>query len=328
MKSNIYMKNRIAYLDIGKALAIFLVILGDVAILYDDRGVYTPLSTFVHSFHTAFFMFISGYFFCNALKKEKKEIVLKNIRHLLLPYISWSVICLFLVTIPNHGVDNYVLTIKEFVFGGFLRNYWYIKCLFLYLITTYFLIKLLKNTFAGFVASYLLFTLLPSVFNTSFFIPYFVAGYYSKRLLNEYCSWKWIAFSFVLIIVIYCFWDPDYNYNIGESMFFVPYVVRTCIGCTVSVFLAMLLKKVIYKNGTILDGIAQLGTYTLGIYCCREIFYSGYVGIYLNNLGLGNSMVYQILVTLFALSFSYILCRIIDKIPILSFFFLGTALKK
>lgn len=316
-------KKRLQYLDVCKALAIFLVILGDVAILYDERGINTPLSTSVHSFHTALFMFVSGIFFNNALKKAPKRIIFDNVRHLLLPYLSWSIICLFLVHIPNSGLEKSTSTILHFLKGGIFHEYWYLKCLFAYLVVTYFLVKIFKNVFAGCLVSYIIFTFTPSVFNTALFVPYFIAGHYCKELVNKFDKWPYIGGLFAVIIVLYVCWEPDYNYNISQSMAIVPYVVRTSIGCTVSLFIVLLFKKIVSDKNVFVQHIGRLGTYTLGIYCCREIFYSGFAAIILKKIGLGNSNLDYVVLSCIVLLFSYCLCLAIDKVQILSFLLLG-----
>lgn len=318
--------NRVLYLDICKALAIFFVILGDVAILYDERGIYTPLSTFLHSFHTAFFMFISGYFFSKALKKDIKTLIMVNSRRLLIPYVSWSIICLFLVTIPYNGIENYSTTITHFLKGGILHEYWYIKCLFAYLFVTYLFVKIVKNELAGCLISFLFFTFMPSVFNTALFIPYFIAGHLCKSIINKGVSWRLVGILLLIVVVLYFYWDPSYNYNTGQSMSFVPYIVRTSIGCFTSLLLILLLKKIIIGKAKFSHILGDIGTYTLGIYCCREIFYSGYIAIILKNYNLGNSNAFYIVMSCVVLFMSYSLCLAINKNKVMSFLLLGNKL--
>ena len=57
------MNNRIAYLDIAKALAIFLVVWGHVIVFNNTASYEDRIAKAIYSFHTAFFMFLSGYFF-------------------------------------------------------------------------------------------------------------------------------------------------------------------------------------------------------------------------------------------------------------------------
>lgn len=69
------MNNRIAYLDIAKALAIFLVVWGHVIVFNNTASYEDRIAKAIYSFHTAFFMFLSGYFFSYALRKDVKTLI-------------------------------------------------------------------------------------------------------------------------------------------------------------------------------------------------------------------------------------------------------------
>lgn len=98
-------KTRIAYLDIAKALAMFLVVLGHVIVSFDTRGYEAPAAGIIYSFHTALFMFLSGFFFQSNLRRDFKTLVKDKTRQLLIPYFCWSVICLLLIDIPMSQFD-------------------------------------------------------------------------------------------------------------------------------------------------------------------------------------------------------------------------------
>lgn len=98
-------QSRIAYLDVAKALAMFLVVFGHIIVTYDSRGYNAPVAQGIYSFHTALFMFLSGYFFQSSLKKSFKTLMLVKSRQLLLPYFAWSVVCLLLIDIPTSSFD-------------------------------------------------------------------------------------------------------------------------------------------------------------------------------------------------------------------------------
>ena len=114
---------RILYFDIAKALAIYLVVLGHVIVLYDSRAYASPFAQYIYSFHTALFMFLSGIFFSNALRKDFVTLMREKSRQLLLPYISWSLVLLLVIEIPRNGFDQSLETIKNYVLGGAFRYF-------------------------------------------------------------------------------------------------------------------------------------------------------------------------------------------------------------
>ncbi len=77
--------NRIAYIDAVRAFAMMLVVLGHVIVTYDVRAYDAPTAQVIYSFHTALFMFVSGCFFSNTIKKNAKTVIVDKVRQLLLP---------------------------------------------------------------------------------------------------------------------------------------------------------------------------------------------------------------------------------------------------
>jgi fucose 4-O-acetylase-like acetyltransferase len=319
------MKERVLYYDVAKALAIFFVIIGDVYIVHDPRGLLAPVSTFVHTFHTALFMFISGVFFKKALEKEWKAVFTGKVRQLVIPYLAWSAVLLFLVIIPAHGLDNILTTIEDYIKGGFLRNYWYLKSLFLFIIVTYVLVKVFRNDNIGCIASFVLFTFAPSVFNTALFIPYFVAGYFYGKYIEKINHWGWSLLLVIIAVALYWAWMPVYNYNIGESMDFKPYIIRTSIGIVDSILILTAL-RILCKSGGVFIPLSAIGKYTLGMYCCNCMFYEGWGKIFLDSINVPNS-VKCILVSVITFILSFLLCKLFDRNKYTSLLFLGNKLR-
>ena len=320
------MKERVLYYDVAKALAILCVIIGDVYIIHDPRGVLTPISTFVHTFHTALFMFISGVFFKKALEKDWKTVFTGKTRQLVIPYLAWSTVLLFMVSIPAHGFENIFTTIEDYIKGGFLRNYWYLKSLFLFIIVTYVFVKVFRNDFLGSIASFVLFTFAPSVFNTALFIPYFIAGYFYGKYIEKINHWGWSLSLVIIAVALYWVWIPDYNYNIGESMEFKPYIIRTSIGIVDSIIILTAL-RLICKSGGVFFTLSDVGKYTLGMYCCNCMFYEGWGKILLDSINIPSS-IKCISVTFIAFILSFLLCKFFDKNKYTSLLFLGNKFRK
>ena len=83
--------------DIAKAIGILLMILGHC------QGIPWLLRNFIFSFHMPLFFIFSGYFF--KLPQNMKEMVNKNIRHLVLPYLFTSLgVILFYFFMRNYSM--------------------------------------------------------------------------------------------------------------------------------------------------------------------------------------------------------------------------------
>ena len=80
------MNERIGFVDYGKSIAIFLVILGHL-------NISSQLYLFIYSFHIPFFFFISGYLFNNTLSFQNtvKKYLFKLI-HKISCHILWKCI--------------------------------------------------------------------------------------------------------------------------------------------------------------------------------------------------------------------------------------------
>ena len=94
------MKERIVWLDYGKAIAIYLVVLAHTAL-------YKPAEGFIYTFHMPFFFFMSGYLFNYAKYPSYMEFVRRRFRQLLVPYVIINIITylLWLLVLRNVGSD-------------------------------------------------------------------------------------------------------------------------------------------------------------------------------------------------------------------------------
>ena len=323
--------NRILYLDVAKAFAIFLVVLGHVIVFHDSLSYGNPLAQVIYSFHTALFMFLSGFFFESCLRRDFISLLRDKSRQLLLPYLSWSFVCLIFIGIPEAGFENLFSTLNGYILGGVIRYYWYFKLLFLYIIVTYGFIKVCKNKWMGCAASYILFTILPNFSFSQIFIPFFVGGYLTRdrAIIEKSFNW-WSILSLSLFdAVLFLLWKPEFNYT-SLNMSFVPYVVRTGIGIITSILIVLLLKMLCGMDvfGKHLSKIAFVGTLTLGIYACHELFYTRVLWDGFLNLLPQDNIIVHLLWSIVVLLVSSVLVVLIDKNKYLAFFFLGKKLKK
>lgn len=77
--------NRIVWLDYGKALAIYLVVLAHTAI-------FKPVEAFIYTFHMPFFFFMSGYLFSFDKYPSYLQFAKRRFKQLIIPYVILNLI--------------------------------------------------------------------------------------------------------------------------------------------------------------------------------------------------------------------------------------------
>lgn len=94
------MEERIVWLDYGKVIAIYLVVLAHTALCRPAEG-------FIYTFHMPFFFFMSGYLFNYAKYPSYIAFAKRRFRQLLVPYVVMNMITylLWLLVLKNVGSD-------------------------------------------------------------------------------------------------------------------------------------------------------------------------------------------------------------------------------
>ena len=88
-------KDRIAYLDFVKFVAILLVCVGHCYVM--AQALESSVRTVIYSFHMPLFMLLCGYFSTRSLEIPIKTLFVKKSKQLLVPVISCTVVtvCLY-----------------------------------------------------------------------------------------------------------------------------------------------------------------------------------------------------------------------------------------
>jgi len=126
------MKQRIDYIDIAKGIAILLVMAG-------HSSLHTSITDFIFAFHMPFFFMISGV--TTNYDMEWKPFIAGKVKHLLLPFLIYSVIVSILQChlSPLSTSDYYI----DFLCHGWKGiALWFVPVLFIAQIVTFFISKL------------------------------------------------------------------------------------------------------------------------------------------------------------------------------------------
>lgn len=321
---------RILWPDILKTFAVFLVILGHISSTYDSREYFSPVALWIYSFHMPLFMMLSGMFFKYSLKKDFKTLLIDKSRLLLLPLLCWGMMNFIIETLLFTDINNWGGVIIGYVkSGGPLRGYWYLKCLFVYLIVNWLLVILTKKLPFSALLSIIVFMLLPNVNFSKMMIVFFWLGIFYENFARKINTKTLLLIVSVAMVVCYLLLDVKATY-LCSSGSVVKYIQFLLVGTFASFFWITLFELLIPKKSTSKSVILlqEVGILSLGIYCIHEFFY--FENLYqpvwerLNT----DSMIVQISYSVMVLIISFAFVKLLSRNKYTSLLFLGRKLPK
>ena len=137
-------KARVSYIDIAKAIGIFIVILGHVA------SVGTPLKTFLYTFHMPLFFMLTGMTYkwpADGTWSSTKKRIARNTGILLVPYILFALIYskLSFCNLAFIGYSSW----HTLRMAGSLSSLWFLMALFMSHVYLLALFKVLPKKYVG-----------------------------------------------------------------------------------------------------------------------------------------------------------------------------------
>lgn len=299
-------KKRIEWIDYARAIAIILVIVGHAIPEYNlDME---NMRIIIYSMHMPIFFILSGYTFHFDENKKLKDIFIKKVKRLLIPYIGFCfliTICHFAEVLILHreskffaffmSVDGIVNTLCMTIKSAY-SNLWFLPCILVAECLLYLVFKYVKKdkyrAIFCVVPSIIVLALgikqylpaLPFCFETALFsLFYLYFGYIlnKRKILNiknnciMYISG--IIFIIVSVISIYCLEmkaPSFYNLQIQNPIIFL---VTSITG---SVFIMTVCQKI--KNQNWLQHIGKNTLYIYGLHFIAQNMIGIVVGIFPN----------------------------------------------
>ena len=287
---------RINYVDVLKAFAIYCVVLGHTCGKFGEN-IYYIKDYGLYPFHMPLFAVLSGLFFNYAI--DTKTFLTKKIKQIALPHFVWCFIVAIVIRGANesylHFTEGYDIHFKSwiecYIMWVIAWGWWFLRALFLSFLYAYFSIKICKqNVLCGVSLSIvLLYSLSLSgvIPNMKFMYFVFLYPFFSVGiLLKEYKLYvlrnvKYIwGGAFVIYTICMYFWQgfDDTFYNMNTSMLepagnagitgtMVPLKIfyRFMTGVSGSIILILFAKWLATKLPSI-PFIINIGRNTLGIY--------------------------------------------------------------
>lgn len=239
---------------------------------------------------------------------------------LLIPYCVWSVIEFVLSTLIKQPISQYPETILHYIVTlGPIRGLWYLKNLFIYYIVVYVSIKLIKNDMVAAVITSVVFFFMPCWGFLPCFITMFWVGYFLRKY-KSVLEWKYSIFVFGFLSLSFLLWSQSYSY-VSCNMDFVSHVMRIVVGCSMSIFIILLIKWILSLFDNDSSGIGhlcRLGEVSLGVYCCHIFVFVRPYDSFLKTIVPDNHLILFLLsILLYYLSYLFIIVtrrnKILDK---------------
>lgn len=283
-------KKRIVFLDVLKAIAIFLVVWGhSMQNLTTDKSYweYDACIQVIYSFHMPLFMMISGFFSTSLLKRGLWDVIKKSFIRLIVPSVTWhigvSVLLFVVVTLASSHIDwNKLQSIALASFSAF----WFLKalflvqifsCLFAYLFRKY---KSILAISGGVISIFVLICFLPVAINfVCWFsmLPFYLLGLMVRQYAEKCEEYEqllmWACLSIFLVLV--CIW-PHVTFDIYSNPIacswdsLLAFLKRTLVGSAGSLFCYFALKRLLARSTRHYPRIEAVGTMTLGIYIIQR----------------------------------------------------------
>lgn len=229
MTSNMVAKQRLSYVDLSKAIAIWLVVWGHSlsCLAGNDAmsgGAFQWIGNWIYSFHMPLFMILSGFFASSALQRPVHVMVWQKFRQLVWPCVTFGCILAMLYRYWSIHLD----TLQHGVlFFGLFYDYWFLHCLFANFCIAWIVYRMprrLRLLVFGIIliAIFYMFSRGHNLFNMSTMTFPFFIGIEGRRFLPQLTRYSWQIFiaSSIFFAMIFPFYDNALN---SSTYFFTPF---------------------------------------------------------------------------------------------------------
>ncbi len=274
-------KERIYYWDNLKALLIFLVVLGHFLIPIFREGKSVELVYFfIYLFHMPAFVFVSGYFSRNYLKKEVPQI--NKLIGFLILFVIYKILLWAVSSILAGKAANFELFSED-------SAPWYLLCMFFWYIYLPVFAKFKPAVSIGFAVIFGMLIRLDSsvgIFLSfsrfAVFLPFFLAGYYFKDdIIKKLTTAKMriVSVIFLILIVFAIYYNLDFIAKYQTIIYGShPYALMNISGIKAvalngmwyffAIVITLAVMCIVPKRKTI---VSYIGSRTLAIYIIHRL---------------------------------------------------------
>ena len=277
------MSQREQWIDIGKGIAIILMVVGHTSIP-------SVLSNFIWAFHMPFFFIVSGWI-THWNKTSVKEFIIRRSKSLLIPFVVYSIIVLALYS--QLGINKWLDVVRH-GWGGYAL--WFIPVLFVASLIAKLVMsqKVITPIWAiiilialGAVFRYL-HVALPWTLST---VPYataliLIGSYASTRVFFKHNAFLFFV-GFIITLVVSNFWRLDMAAN--QIIPVVPLTVGALSGSMMLLIFSKLIEK---YSSFVTKALSAIGRETYVVLTFSQI-----IILFLNHFTtLGSTLRYAVLI--------------------------------
>lgn len=277
---------RIAYLDIAKCVAIFLVLWGHaITQLMSHNVTDNRLYMLIYAFHMPLFMTMSGFFASSSMKMSFIELFKKKFKQLIIPALTFGI----LWYIHDAITGRRILTLKAFLYLE-AECFWFLKCLFFAYLTVYITHRFTTQWGGGVKRAYVpiivcLMFLFAQRYNVTFFkmgsmLPFFYLGMILKAK-NDFIAKHKMTIGLSSLVIFICLFPYFGAEDLFANKFFHTFTLSACthyamcilsgLTGTLTTIIACMLIDQYYSHLKIVHLISLIGKFTLGIYLTQKI---------------------------------------------------------
>lgn len=259
-------KQRILYIDLLKLFTIYLVLWGHAIMHFQPDYEQSYIFRTIYAFHMPLFMMLSGYFAPSSMLLGIREFFPKKFRQLLLPCISWGVLCWLVIT-SGLIEGRFHLELKGLFTGwlGIVDNFWFLKSCFICYTLSWLCYRCGRYKVVAIIIIWVLCTMQGRFF-LDWMFPSFLLGLYlrnSQWLQNNLEKYHYALYSIFVVLLAVSLLMPWNEI----------YLFKLALGLSGALACFVLFQSTIGKlePTPTLERLARLGGATLGIYVIQAI---------------------------------------------------------
>ena len=318
-------KVRILSIDILKLFTIFLVLWGHVIQHFQPDYEKSYIFQTIYAFHMPLFMMLSGYFASSSMSLCIRDFFTKKFRQLLLPCLSWAVVCWLIIT-SGLIEGRFHLELKGLFTGwlGIVDNFWFLKSCFICYTLSWLCFRCGRYKVVAMAVIWMLLVLHNRFFLDRMF-PSFLLGLYLRNndwLVNKLNQYRYLVYCFFIVLLSVSF----------LTLHPKIYIFRLVLGMSGALACFILFRSTIgrLQPTPLLKKLARMGGATLGIYVLQAILLEYLLPRYMSIASLPMPMIVALvpLLSFVMLMITYSLVQIFNRSDFLSYLMFGRAYKR
>lgn len=319
-------KQRILYIDILKLFTIYLVIWGHAIMHFQPDYRQSYIFQTIYAFHMPLFMMLSGYFAFSSMVLEPRGFFLKKFRQLLLPCLSWGILCWLFIT-SGLIEGKFHLNIKELFTAGWIGlfdNFWFLKSCFICYTLSWLCYRCGRYKIMAMAVAWVL-CAMQGRFHLNIMFPSFLLGLYLRQstwLSNGLKQYRYTLYATFFVFLSVNFLLPLKDY----------YVYKLMLGISGALSCFVLFKTTVgtLQTTSLLESFAKVGGATLGIYVIQAILLEFLMPRYISFAAIPMPVLILLmpLFSLVILLIIYTIVQLISRPNVLGWLMLGHPLKK